>query len=133
MRQMVALSLMAQQSASARLNGVSWAYRAEPSDTEVLSALISAVDHDPNVNVRLAAVDALHAFAASPVTRKAVVESLPRQDAPLVQVALIDLLVDFRQREAAPELRTLASGTAVNDGVKQRALWAIGKLQETNF
>src|SRR6185436_4961421 len=38
MRQMVALSLMQQQSASERLRGVSFAYRAESSDTEVLAA-----------------------------------------------------------------------------------------------
>ena len=36
MRQLVALSLMQQQSASDRLRGVTWAYRAEPSDREVL-------------------------------------------------------------------------------------------------
>src|SRR6185436_11325349 len=41
MRQLVALSLMQQQSASDRLRGVSWAYRAEPSDREVLGALVS--------------------------------------------------------------------------------------------
>ncbi|MEO8099228.1 MAG: HEAT repeat domain-containing protein [Acidobacteriota bacterium] len=129
MRQMVALSLMQQQSASERLRGVGWAYRSEPSDTEVLSALVAAVNHDPSVNVRLAAVDALHAFAASPVTRKAVVEALPGQNTPMVQVALIDLLVDLKQREAKPELRTLAASMDVNDGVKERALWALEKLQ----
>ncbi len=69
MRQMVALSLMQQQSAGERLRGVSWAYRVESSDTEVLSALLSTVNNDPSINVRIAAVDALHAFGASPVTR----------------------------------------------------------------
>jgi len=115
MRQLVALSLMQQQSASERLRGVTWAYRAEPSDREVLGALVTAVNHDTNVNVRLAAVDALRRFAASPETRRAVIEALPSQTTPLVQVALIDLLVDFKDRDAATELRKLAaeeSGTA---------------------
>jgi hypothetical protein len=78
---------------------VTWAYRAEPSDREVLGALVTAVNHDTNVNVRLAAVDALRRFAASPETRRAVVEALPSQTTPLVQVALIDLLVDFKDTE----------------------------------
>jgi predicted anti-sigma-YlaC factor YlaD len=131
MRQMVALSLLQQQSASERLRGVSWAYRAEPSDTEVLAALVSAVNDDANVNVRLAAVDALHTFSASPVTRKAVLDALPRQNmAPLVQVALIDLLVDLKERKASGELRKLSEDSAVNDGVKERALWALTKLQQ---
>ena len=59
MRQLVALSLMQQQSASERLRGVSWAYQRGTIRREVLAALVSAVNHDTNVNVRLAAVDAL--------------------------------------------------------------------------
>ena len=59
MRQMVALSLMQEQSASERLRGVSWAMPRAVDDTEVLSALLTTVNQDPNVNVRLAAVDAL--------------------------------------------------------------------------
>ncbi|HEY1754287.1 MAG TPA: HEAT repeat domain-containing protein [Bryobacteraceae bacterium] len=129
MRQLVALSLLQQQSASERLRGVSWAYRVEPSDTEVLGALLTAVNHDPNVNVRLAAVDALHPFAASPVTRDAVIQALGKQTAPIVQVALIDLLVDLKETEAAPELEKVASDSATDIGVRQRAQWALEKLQ----
>ncbi len=44
MRQMVALSLMQQQSAGERLRGVSYAYQAPSSDTEVLSALLTTVN-----------------------------------------------------------------------------------------
>jgi len=129
MRQLVALSLMQQQSASERLRGVSWAYQAEPSDREVLGALVTAVNHDTNVNVRLAAVDALRKFAASPETRKAVVDALPSQTTPLVQVALIDLLVDFKERSAAGVLKTLATNRDANEGVRQQAEWALEKLQ----
>ncbi len=129
MRQLVALSLLQQQSASDRLRGVTWAYQAQPSDSEVLSALVSAINHDSNVNVRLAAVDALHTFADSPVTRRAAVQALPMQDTPLVQVALIDLIVDIKDRQAATDLRKLVADASVNDGVKQRAQWALEKLQ----
>ena len=129
MRQMVALSLMQQQSASERLRGVSWSYQVEPSDTEVLGALVTAVNQDPNVNVRLAAVDALRKFAASPLTRRAVVEALPKETTPLVQVALIDLLVDFKERNAADALKKLAANGDANDEVRQQAQWAVEKLQ----
>lgn len=129
MRQLVALSLMQQQSASDRLRGVSWAYRAEPSDREVLGALVTAVNHDANVNVRLAAVDALRRFSASPETGRAVVQSLSKQTTPIVQVALIDLLVDLKNPEAAPELRRLSGNETANEGVRQRAQWALERLQ----
>ncbi len=128
MRQMVALSLMQQQSAGERLRGVSWAYRVEPSDTEVLSALLTTVNNDQSVNVRMAAVEALHAFGASPVTRTAIVQSLPRQTSPLVQIALIDLLVDLKVTDAAPELKKLSSDPTVDASVRDRAKSALGRL-----
>jgi hypothetical protein len=129
MRQLVALSLLQQQSASERLRGVSWTYRVEPSDTEVLAALLTAVNHDPNVNVRLAAVDALRPFAAARTTRDAVMQSLAGQTDPIVQVALIDLLVDLKEAGAAQELRKVASDSSADVGVRQRAQWALEKLQ----
>lgn len=128
MRQMVALSLMQQQSAGERLRGVSWAYRAEPSDTEVLSALLSTVNNDASVNVRIAAVDALHAFGSSPVTRTAIVQSIPKQTSPLVQIALIDLLVDMKVAEAAPDLKKLSTDPSIDQSVRERASWALGRL-----
>jgi anti-sigma factor RsiW len=128
MRQMVALSLMQQQSAGERLRGVSWAYRVESSDTEVLSALLSTVNNDQSVNVRMAAVEALHAFGASPVTRTAIVQSIPKQTSPLVQIALIDLLVDLKVTDATPALKQLSLDPTVDASVRERAKAALGKL-----
>ena len=129
MKQMVALSLMQQQSASERLRGVSYAFQAQSSDTEVLSALLATINQDANVNVRLAAVDALHTFGSSPVTRTAIIQSIRKQNAAMVQVALIDLLVDLKEKEAVPELRKLLDEQNIDVGVKQRAQFALGKLQ----
>jgi hypothetical protein len=129
MRQMVALSLLQQQSAGDRLRGVSYAYQVPSSDTQVLSALLATVNTDSNVNVRLAAVDALHGFGASPVTRAAVIQSIRKQDQPMVQIALIDLLVDLHESEARPELGKLATDDKVNEAVRQHAKVAMEKLQ----
>jgi hypothetical protein len=128
MRQMVALSLMQQQSAGERLRGVNWAYRVESSDTEVLSALLETVNNDSSVNVRISAVEALHTFGSSPVTRTAIVQSIRKQTSPLVQVALIELLVDLKVTEAAPELKKLITDDAIDASVRERAKWALGKL-----
>ncbi|MBZ5603836.1 MAG: HEAT repeat domain-containing protein [Acidobacteriia bacterium] len=129
MRQMVALSLLQQQSASERLRGVSYAVQVPSSDTEVLSALLKTVNQDANVNVRLQAVDALHQFGASPVTRTAVAQSIGKQDTPLVQIALIDLLVDLKDKDSAPELMKVSSDEKIDAAVRQHAKWALGKLQ----
>ena len=53
-REMVALSLLQQQSATERLRGVDYTGRMQTMEPEVVSALTEAVAHDPSVNVRLA-------------------------------------------------------------------------------
>ena len=129
MRQMVTLSLLQQQNASERLKGVNWAYRVEQSDTEVLSALLYTVNHDQNVNVRLAAVDALRTFSDSPVARKGLVQAITKQDSPMVQVSLIDTLAEIHDREAVPVLLALANDAKSSPEVRQRAQWALGRMQ----
>ena len=64
-RDMVALSLLQQQSATERLRGVDYTGRMQTMEPEVVSALTEAVAHDPSVNVRLAALDALSHIALS--------------------------------------------------------------------
>ena len=63
MRQMLTLSLMQQQSATERLRGVSWTAQIDQPGNEVVSALLDTLLHDSNVNVRLAAIDALRRFS----------------------------------------------------------------------
>jgi hypothetical protein len=127
MRQLMTLSLLQQQSAGQRLKGVTYSYQMDRPDPQVEEALLYAVSHDSNVNVRLSAVDALQKYARDPQVSKALVEALEPQDSPLVQIALIDLLVDAREDAVVPELRKLER-EPVNEAVKQRAGWGLQKL-----
>ncbi len=130
MRQLVALSLMQQQSANDRLRGVNWTYRVETSDTEVVSALLKTVREDQSINVRLAAVDALRPFAkSSPLVRKALIQSLAKQDAPMVEIAVVDLLVELRERSATPQLRVLSQDPKQAVEVRERARNAATELE----
>jgi hypothetical protein len=127
MRQLVTLSLLQQQSAGARLRGVTYSYQMDRPDPEVEKALLFAVSHDANVNVRLSAVDALQKYTHNPQVAKALVDAIGPQDSPLVQIALIDLLVDAKEGSVIPELRRLEKA-AENEAVRQRATWALQKL-----
>jgi anti-sigma factor RsiW len=131
MRQLVALSMLQQQSASERLQGVSWSTREDHLDPQVQLALMRTLRSDGSVDVRLAALDALSRHAGQPQIRKGVLEALQEQQSPLVQVALIDQLTEWRDPDATQRLLKFEQTPNLNPAVKQRAAWALAKLQES--
>lgn len=128
MRQLVVLSMLQQQSASERLQGVSWSQGAGKLDPQITSALLHTLRYDASVDVRLAALNALSKHYSQPQVRSGVLDALQPQQSPLVQVALIDQLVEWRDPEAAKQLRSFEQTPNLNPAVKQRAEWAVSKL-----
>jgi hypothetical protein len=128
MRQLVALSLLEQQSASERLRGVTYSYQLSQPDDKVISALMERLSLDPNTNVRLASVDALSKFADQSAVRRGLLEALTRQESPLVQIALIDALVQIRERQSADTLRRMSVDQNLNQAVRQRAAWGLREI-----
>lgn len=121
MRRIVAVSLLKQSSPSERLMGVSWSARVDRPGDEIIQALLQTLNNDPNVNVRLASVDALYLFYDHPEVKEGLIDSLSRQTSPLVQMSLIDLLVEIRERRAAEALERLIQDDKLNPKVKKRA------------
>jgi len=81
------------------------------------------------VDVRLADVDALEKYGADPQIRRAMADAVPVQDSPLVQIALIDLLVELNNKEAAPALRKLAQDAQADDQVRRHAASALQRME----
>jgi hypothetical protein len=130
LRQLVTLSLLQEQSPSARLRGVTYSYQVTQPDPEVEQELLRTVNHDSNINVRLSAVDAIAKFAKNPEVRRALLDSIPVQESPLVQIALIDLLVQLNDKDAVPALRKLMQEKETEESVRQRAGSALEKLEK---
>jgi anti-sigma factor RsiW len=128
MRQMVTLSMLQTQSASQRLEGVSWSTRLQQPDPQVLSALFHTLRSDPSVDVRLASLDALGRYAGRPEVRHELVTALEGRQSPLVQIALIDLLVDLHDRSAVPQLKQFQQDPKVDPTVRKRVDWGIQQL-----
>ncbi|MPZ21875.1 MAG: hypothetical protein GEV06_28980, partial [Luteitalea sp.] len=122
-RQMVMLTLLQQQSASERLRGVTWSYQLDRPGAEVVNALLDRLAYDPNVNVRLASIDALEPFVDDTRVRNGLVDALAsdQQQSPLVQVALIDTLVRLHEPRSLDLMHLLAKDARVNDTVRRRA------------
>ena len=129
LRQAVALSMLQDQSSSSRIRGVSYGSQVERPDRQIEQALLYAVNHDANVNVRLSAVDALQKWAGNPDIQRALVDALPMQDSPLVEISLIDVFTQANDKAALPALRQLAGDTHANDAVRLRAAASVKKLE----
>ena len=128
LRQLVALSLLQEQSPSQRLQGVTYSVQMAQPDAQVEQALLRAVTHDANINVRLSAVDALEKYAGKPEIRRALEDAVAVQESPLVQVALIELLVQINDTDAAPALQKVVRDAQADETVRQHASQALQKL-----
>lgn len=134
LREAVVVSMLRQTSASERLKGVLTSTTLDRPDPEVTAALVETLRHDPNVNVRLSAVDALKRMSGDQTVRRSFAESLVASDSPLVQIALIDALMEnpavARDPQAANAFRTVALAKQGENVVKQRARLALERLEK---
>ncbi len=129
LREMVALSLLQQTSASERLRGVSYCSTLERPDSEVLRALLRTLNLDPSVDVRLAAIDALKRYRAEPAVNKGIVEALSRPQSPLVQISLLDSLGDRPGPTALEVIRRVERDPGAHELVRQRAATVAAQLE----
>lgn len=128
MGQAFVASLLQQQSTNERLHAVLTKIDEKNPDQKDLASLVGALALDPSVNVRLSALDALYPHADREIVRNGVLASLPREQNPLVQVAMIDFLVAARERNATPELQKLANNQALDNAVREAAKRGLAQL-----
>ena len=129
LRSMVTMSLLAQESASARLKGIGYAERLPSGSQDVTSALVAALRFDSNVNVRLAACAALRSYRADASVRRAFVDALGAEESPMVKVTLIDTLADFGERDSVRSLLRLRASDGENSVVRERAARALDQMK----
>jgi len=114
----VTLALLAGRSPSERLRGVSYGRETSAVDERVAAALLEALLSDPNVNVRLAALEALRPLAGRPTERPRLVAALARQESPLVQLSLLEVLLSSGDDAARRDLDQLLSNPELDPAVR---------------
>ena len=117
-----------EQSASQRIQGVNVAMEINQADDEVVKLLVKTMNEDPNSNVRLAALEALSKFIDEPAVRRALVQSLPVQNDPVVQIPLIQLMVKIREKGVVNDLQRIVDDAETMQVVKDEAYSGILKL-----
>jgi hypothetical protein len=87
--------------------------------------MLTALQTDSSINVRLSIVEALD----DSLVRTGVLSALPRERAPLVQVAMIELLASAREPSAEPVFEKLSRDEATDLNVRNAARRALASLR----
>jgi len=127
-KNMIMMALNENNSASERMLGVNASYDLKIADDTIVNALIRTMNTDKNSNVRLAAINALAKFSNEPTVRKALIKSLATQNDPIVQITLINLMVEIREKGALDELENIINDSTNVESVKDEAYMATYKL-----
>jgi hypothetical protein len=114
----VALALLAEASAAKRLEGVAYSRAASAHEQKIADALLDALANDPNVNVRLAALDALRPRAARAEERPRLIAAGLAQDSPLVQLSLVALLLEADGEAVRRDLEQLVENPDLDPVVR---------------
>ena len=119
-RQKLVLTLLEQPSANQRLQGVSEANKIENVDEAVVKALLQTLNGDSNVNVRLAAIESLTNYVDNPIVRQGLVQSIPNQESPMVQVTLANLMVALQEKTSVEPFKQLLKQKELDTTVKKK-------------
>ncbi len=124
-KQMLFASLGNMESPSTRIAAAMKAYRMPEVDKEIIDALVTTMHEDPSTNVRLAALEALSRFHRETYVKKKLIASLKKQKDPMVQIELIHVLTEMKQKSILNDLQKMVQDVNTNDAVKERAYSSI--------
>lgn len=128
LQEMMMLSLLEKGSATERLKAVNLTQEMTEASRRVTNALIQTLNQDENVNVRLAALDALKPYAADSSVREALIRSIARQDSPLLQMSLAELMVALQEKSAVSEFEKVVESDKTPAEVKKKIRESINVL-----
>ncbi len=95
---------------------------------KIVHVLVKTMNEDHNSNVRLAAMEALGKFSNEASVRNALIQSLASQKDPVVQIALIQLLVKMKEKSVVRQLEQMTKDASTMKAVKDEAYSGILKL-----
>ena len=128
MREMMMLSLLENPSASERIRAVSYTSELNKVNAKLIDALLTTLNNDPNVNVRLMTLEALMHYAANPAVREGLVQSIVKQESPLMQSAMADAMIKMQEKNAVQPFKKLLQQKQINIQVRTKIEQTISRL-----
>ena len=130
MRKVLAFEQIPQTSASERIQAVNQSYELSQVDQDITALLANVLNFDVNVNVRLAALQALLRFENEPGVHQTLIQSLSIQTDPNIQIRLIEALVALKEKRAVEPMQQLARNQEVIEIVRLKAREGLNTLVE---
>lgn len=107
MREVMMLSLLDNDSVTERLKAVNVSMEIQHADNKVANALLKTLQNDSNINVRLAAIEALLPHASQPRVREGLVNAITAQESPIIQAALADAMLLLQEKDSIEKFKEL--------------------------
>ncbi|MEL6974236.1 MAG: HEAT repeat domain-containing protein [Bacteroidota bacterium] len=128
MKQQVMLSLMENQSASKRIQGVNYIEEIPNPDEAIVTALSQRMLNDENDNVRLTALEALARFAANDMVKDVFIKALEKEKNPSIQILIIDILVSVQEKRAVAPMQKLLEQEDTQPFIKKQIQTGLPKI-----
>ena len=120
MREVMMLALLEKKSTGDRLKAVNLTQDMDNASDKVTQALLQTLNQDENVNVRLAALEALYDYASYPSVREGLVKSIQYQESPLVQLSLAEVMANLQEKRSVKAFKELFEQGNVPLPVKEK-------------
>lgn len=122
--------LLAEKSVSKRIKAVTMSEQVTNGNKEIAQVLLKTMKEDPSKNVRLAAINALNQHIENEAVRIGIIEHLAEAKDPYVQIKLINILSEIKEKKAVPTLDYIIKDTK-SVLVRERAQEGIKYIKRT--
>jgi HEAT repeat protein len=112
------LTMLKDGSSSDRLQAVSYVDDLGQADESVIDVLVKTLNYDKNVNVRMSAAYALAKFSGQKAVMDSLVHSLSIQTDPILQVTLINILAEKKEKSALKPIQQIISNKSTMKEVR---------------
>jgi len=112
-------------SASVRLLAILKIEKSNKINNRTLDMLSKTLNHDGNTNVRLAALNVLQKYSTGKYASSLLINSLNKQDDPMVQLGLVSFLGKMKNAEIGEKLYALANNPETFAAVRDEAYSAL--------
>jgi hypothetical protein len=128
MRDLHVLAMLDNPLASERIKAVNYTGEMKRVDKKVIAALFATLNNDPNDNVRLSTLEALAGLAGDPRVRAGLVQSITKQESPVVQIAIAEVMLKLQEKRSVLPLKELLKQQDLDSEVKDKVKETITKL-----